>query len=127
MQNYHRVTECATRQRILKLAEDEDQAVCHSQSQQACGLHRLTRMMEAMLIPFPIASPKIAESRIPSLSKARKVKLDDYELASILMPRRVGKTGCSIKRRFKEKFAKERLEIPRVAKDALRELPTVTK
>lgn len=33
------------------------------------------------------------------------------------------KLDGSIKRRFKEKFAKERLEIPRVAKDALRELP----
>jgi mRNA interferase RelE/StbE len=29
----------------------------------------------------------------------------------------------SVKRRFKEKFAKERLKHPRVAKDALRELP----
>ena len=29
----------------------------------------------------------------------------------------------SIKRRFKEKLAKERLKHPRVAKDALRELP----
>lgn len=33
------------------------------------------------------------------------------------------KLDGSIKRRFKEKFAKERLEHPRVAKDALRELP----
>lgn len=32
------------------------------------------------------------------------------------------KLDGSIKRRFKENFAKERLEIPRVAKDALREL-----
>lgn len=32
------------------------------------------------------------------------------------------KLDGSIKRRFKEKFAKERLLIPRVAKDALREL-----
>ena len=33
------------------------------------------------------------------------------------------KLDGSIKRRFKEKFAKERLEMPRVTKDALRELP----
>lgn len=33
------------------------------------------------------------------------------------------KLDGSIKRRFKEKFAKERLNHPRVAKDALRELP----
>ena len=33
------------------------------------------------------------------------------------------KLDGSIKRRFKEKFAKERLKHPRVAKDALRELP----
>ena len=34
-----------------------------------------------------------------------------------------GKLDGSVKRRFKEKFAKERLKHPRVAKDALRELP----
>jgi mRNA interferase RelE/StbE len=34
-----------------------------------------------------------------------------------------GKLDGSIKRRFKEKFAKERLKHPRVAKDLLRELP----
>ncbi len=33
------------------------------------------------------------------------------------------KLDGSIKRRFKEKLAKERLKHPRVAKDALRELP----
>jgi len=33
------------------------------------------------------------------------------------------KLDGSIKRRFKEKLAKERLKFPRVAKDALRELP----
>ena len=33
------------------------------------------------------------------------------------------KLDGSIKRRFKEKFAKERLKHPRVAKDSLRELP----
>ena len=33
------------------------------------------------------------------------------------------KPDGSIKRRFKEKFAKERLKHPRIAKDALRELP----
>ena len=34
-----------------------------------------------------------------------------------------GKLDGSIKRRFKDKFAKEQLEQPRVLKDALRELP----
>jgi len=34
-----------------------------------------------------------------------------------------GKLDGSIKRRFKEKLAKERLKHPRIAKDALRELP----
>jgi len=34
-----------------------------------------------------------------------------------------GKLDGSIKRRFKEKLAKERLKHPRVTKDALRELP----
>jgi mRNA interferase RelE/StbE len=34
-----------------------------------------------------------------------------------------GKLDGSIKRRFKEKLAKERLKHPRVMKDALRELP----
>lgn len=34
-----------------------------------------------------------------------------------------GKLDGSIKRRFKDKLAKERLKHPRVAKDALRELP----
>jgi len=33
------------------------------------------------------------------------------------------KIDGSIKRRFKEKFSKERLKHPRVVKDALRELP----
>jgi mRNA interferase RelE/StbE len=33
------------------------------------------------------------------------------------------KLDGSIKRRFKEKLAKERLQQPRIAKDALRELP----
>ncbi|CAH1195057.1 putative mRNA interferase toxin RelE [Candidatus Nitrotoga sp. BS] len=33
------------------------------------------------------------------------------------------KLDGSIKQRFKEKLAKERLKLPRVAKDALRELP----
>ena len=33
------------------------------------------------------------------------------------------KPDGSIKRRFKEKFAKERLKHPRIVKDALRELP----
>lgn len=34
-----------------------------------------------------------------------------------------GKLDGSIKRRFKEKLNKDRLESPRVAKDSLRELP----
>jgi mRNA interferase RelE/StbE len=34
-----------------------------------------------------------------------------------------GKLDGSIQRRFKEKFAKERLKHPRVSKDSLRELP----
>jgi mRNA interferase RelE/StbE len=34
-----------------------------------------------------------------------------------------GKLDGSIKRRFKEKFSKEHLKHPRVAKDSLRELP----
>ena len=34
-----------------------------------------------------------------------------------------GKLDGSIKRRFKERLAKERLKHPRIAKDALRELP----
>lgn len=33
------------------------------------------------------------------------------------------KLDGSVKRRFKEKLAKERLQQPRIAKDALRELP----
>jgi len=33
------------------------------------------------------------------------------------------KLDGSVKRRFKEKLAKERLEQPRIEKDALRELP----
>lgn len=47
-----------------------------------------------------------------------------YELA--IHPeaeREWGKLDGSIKRRFKEKLAKERLIRPRVAKDVLRELP----
>lgn len=47
-----------------------------------------------------------------------------YELA--IHPeaeREWGKLDGSIKRRFKEKLAKERLLRPRVAKDVLRELP----
>lgn len=48
----------------------------------------------------------------------------NYELA--IHPeaeREWGKLDGSIKRRFKEKLAKERLIRPRVAKDVLRELP----
>ena len=37
------------------------------------------------------------------------------------------KLDGSVKKRFKDKFAKERLITPRVAKDALRELPNCDK
>ncbi len=47
-----------------------------------------------------------------------------YELAIHLEAEKEwAKLDGSIKRRFKEKFAKERLKSPRVSKDALRELP----
>lgn len=49
-----------------------------------------------------------------------------YELA--IHPeaeREWAKLDGSVKKRFKEKLAKERLITPRVAKDALRELPKV--
>jgi mRNA interferase RelE/StbE len=47
-----------------------------------------------------------------------------YELAiSADAEKEWAKLDGSIKRRFKEKLAKERLIHPRVAKDALRELP----
>lgn len=47
-----------------------------------------------------------------------------YELAiHVDAEKEWAKLDGSIKRRFKEKFSKERLIHPRVAKDALRELP----
>lgn len=47
-----------------------------------------------------------------------------YELAIHLEAEKEwSKLNGSIKRRFKEKFAKECLKHPRVAKDSLRELP----
>ena len=47
-----------------------------------------------------------------------------YELAIHRDAEKEGaKLDNSIKQRFKEKFAKERLKHPRVVKDALRELP----
>jgi len=48
----------------------------------------------------------------------------DYDLAiHPAADKEWGKLDGSIKRRFKEKLAKERLKRPRVAEDALRELP----
>jgi len=64
--------------RILKLAEDEDQAVVILNHNKPAGYIVSPRMMEAMLDSI---SDRIVENRararIPSLSKARKVKLDD--------------------------------------------------
>ena len=49
---------------------------------------------------------------------------DEFELAiHAAAEKEWAKLDGSIKRRFKEKFAKERLKHPRVTKDALRELP----
>lgn len=64
--------------RILKLAEDEDQAVAILNHNKPAGYIVSPRMMEAMLDSI---ADRIAENRarvrIPTLSKARKVKLDD--------------------------------------------------
>lgn len=47
-----------------------------------------------------------------------------YELAiHPAAEKELAKLDGSIKRRFKEKFARERLKHPRVAKDTLRDLP----
>ncbi len=50
--------------------------------------------------------------------------MDSFELAIHAgAEKEWAKLDGSIKRRFKEKLAKERLQHPRVAKDALREVP----
>lgn len=64
--------------RILKRAEDEDQAVAILNHNKPAGYLISPRMMEAMLdsIAERIAEDR-AKKRLPTLSKARKVKLDD--------------------------------------------------
>lgn len=64
--------------RILKRAEDEDQAVAILNHNKPAGYIISPRMMEAMLdsIAERIAENR-AKTRLPTLSKARKVKLDD--------------------------------------------------
>ena len=64
--------------RILKRAEDENQAVAILHHNKPAGYIISPRMMEAMLDSI---SDRIAENRakerISTLNKARKVKLDD--------------------------------------------------
>ncbi|MFA6921805.1 MAG: type II toxin-antitoxin system Phd/YefM family antitoxin, partial [Gallionella sp.] len=64
--------------RILKLAEDENQAVAILNHNKPAGYIVSPRMMEAMLdsIADRIAENR-AKDRISSLSKARRVKLDE--------------------------------------------------
>lgn len=64
--------------RILKRAEDEDQAVAILNHNKPAGYIISPRMMEAMLdsIADRIAENR-AKSRIATLGKARKVKLDE--------------------------------------------------
>jgi antitoxin StbD len=64
--------------RILKLAEDEDQAVAILNHNKPAGYIVSPRMMEAMLdsISDRIAENR-AKTRISTLSHARRVKLDD--------------------------------------------------
>ena len=64
--------------RILKRAEDEDQAVAILNHNKPAGYIISPKMMEAMLdsIADRIAENR-AKTRIATLSKARKVKLDD--------------------------------------------------
>ena len=64
--------------RILKLAEDEDQAVAILNHNKPAGYIVSPRMMEAMLdsIADRIAENR-AKSRISTLSKARRIKLDE--------------------------------------------------
>ena len=64
--------------RILKRAEDEDQAVAILNHNKPAGYIISPKMLEAMLdsIADRIAENR-AKTRIATLSKARKVKLDD--------------------------------------------------
>lgn len=64
--------------RILKLAEDEDQAIAILNHNKPAGYIVSLRMMEVMLdsIADRIAENR-AKARITTLSKGRKVKLDE--------------------------------------------------
>ena len=64
--------------RILKRAEDENQAVAILNHNKPAGYIISPRMMEAMLdsIADRIAENR-AKTRLPALDKARKIKLDD--------------------------------------------------
>lgn len=64
--------------RILKRAEEEDQAVAILNHNKPAGYIVSPKMMEAMLdsISDRIAENR-AKSRLPTLGKARKVKLDE--------------------------------------------------
>jgi antitoxin StbD len=64
--------------RILKRAQDEDQAVAILNHNKPAGYIISPKMMEAMLdsIADRIAENR-AKTRLPTLSKARKVKLDE--------------------------------------------------
>jgi antitoxin StbD len=64
--------------RILKRAEEEDQAVAILNHNKPAGYIISPRMMEAMLdsISDRIAENR-AKSRMTTLGKARKIKLDD--------------------------------------------------
>jgi len=64
--------------RILKRAEDEDQAVAILNHNKPAGYIISPRMMEAMLdsIADRIAENR-AKIRLPSLNKARKIKLNE--------------------------------------------------
>ena len=64
--------------RILKRAEDEDQAVAILNHNKPAGYIVSPKMMEAMLDSIAdYISEKRAKSRISTLSKARKIKLDE--------------------------------------------------
>lgn len=64
--------------RILKLAEDEDQAVAILNHNKPAGYIVSPRMMEAMLdsVADRIAENR-AKARIGTLSKARRITLDE--------------------------------------------------
>ncbi|MDH4233806.1 MAG: type II toxin-antitoxin system prevent-host-death family antitoxin [Gallionella sp.] len=64
--------------RILKRAEDEDQAVAILNHNKPAGYIISPRMMEAMLdsIADRIAENR-AKTRLSALNKARKIKLDE--------------------------------------------------